>query len=45
MFHLWEPLRCSPRPLVFYLVSELLSWWSHLVMTMVLGYRCVNYND
>ena len=41
MFHLWEPLRCSPRPLAFYLVTELFSLWSHLIMTLVLGYRWI----
>ena len=38
MFHLWEPLRCSPRPLTFYILSELVALWSHLFMTLLRGF-------
>ena len=36
MFHVWEPLRCSPRPLAFYLGTELVALFTHMVMTLLL---------
>ncbi|GAX85025.1 hypothetical protein CEUSTIGMA_g12445.t1 [Chlamydomonas eustigma] len=42
MFHLWEPLRCHPRPLTFYLLMELLSLWAHAVLVLVMRYKVHN---
>lgn len=39
MFHLWEPLRAAWRPLLFYLIAELVALWTYLVATFVLGFR------
>ena len=39
MFHVWEPLRCSPRPLAFYLGTELVALFTHMVMTLLLGFK------
>jgi hypothetical protein len=39
MFHLWQPLRAVPRPLLFYLVAELLALWTYLIATLVLGFK------
>ena len=39
MFHVWEPLRCSPRPLAFYLGTELVALFTHMVMMLLLGFK------
>mmetsp|Transcript_5575 Transcript_5575/g.15001 ORF Transcript_5575/g.15001 Transcript_5575/m.15001 type:complete len:739 (-) Transcript_5575:1603-3819(-) len=42
MAHLWQPLRCSYRPLAFYLLIEYLFFMKHVVL-LSLGFRAYKH--